>query len=258
MADLNLQEVRTLQDELAYHPIYESLRSVADLRVFMQHHVFSVWDFMSLVKYMQGRLAAIRVPWMPQGDPALRHFINRLVLEEESDTTPGETPGYASHLELYLDAMREVGADTETVSRFLARVASDGVDAALYSDFVPIPVRYFCETTFCFIREDKPHLVAAALAIGRERIIPDMFRRLVSALEQSGTEAPLLRYYLDRHINLDGDEHGPLSMRMLEGLCEGDALKIEEAQVAAEEAICARLRFYDGILDAIQGVSKAA
>ena len=45
------------------HPLYESLRSVEDLRVFMSNHVYSVWDFMSLVKYLQARVAPAHVPW---------------------------------------------------------------------------------------------------------------------------------------------------------------------------------------------------
>lgn len=252
MAELNLNHLQSLQAELDAHPIYDALRGLDDLRVFMAHHVFSVWDFMSLVKYLQRRIAPVVVPWMPQGDPALRYFINQLVLEEESDKTPGpDGSGYASHFEYYLAAMREAGADTQPVLRFLDLVRERGIDAALYSDLVPLPARYFSETTFCFIREDKPHAVAAALALGRERIIPRMFRRLVDEMRWGETQAPAFHHYLMRHIHLDTDFHGPLSLKLLESLCRGDPRLVAEAEIAAEEAICARIRFWDGVLDAI-------
>jgi hypothetical protein len=253
MAELNLEPLRPLQEQLAKHPIYESLRSIDDLRVFMSHHVFSVWDFMSLIKYLQGHIAPIQVPWQPQGNPGLRYFINQLVLEEESDTAPGPHGDtvYGSHFEYYCGAMREIGADGERPLRFLAKVEADGLDAALYSDLVPVPSRYFTETTFGFIRGDRPHEVAAALALGRERVIPDMFRRFLRETGISEAQAPAFHYYLKRHIHLDEDFHGPLSLQLLEHLCGGDGVRVEEAQAAAEEAICARIRLWDGVLEAI-------
>jgi len=253
MAVLNLERILLLQEELVRHPLYESLRSVADLRVFMSHHVFSVWDFMSLTKYLQQRIAPAEVPWMPRGDAQLRGYINQLVLEEESDTAPGPSGSlvYGSHFELYCNAMAEIGADGQMPLKFLQLVRDEGIDAALYSDLVPLPARYFSETTFGFIREDKPHEVAAALALGRERVVPEMFRRFLRAARLSEAQAPMLHYYLNRHINRDGDFHGPLSLRLLEILCTGDPKMIEEAETAAEESICARIRLWDGVLEAI-------
>ena len=260
MAELDLESLRPKLEQLARHPIYEALHSLEDLRVFMSHHVFAVWDFLSLVKYLQHRIAPSAVPWRPRGEPNLRHFINRLVLEEESDSVPGMhgEPDFDSHFELYCRAMAEVGADHELPARFLARVEADGLDAALYADEVPMPARYFVETTFCFIREDKPHAVAAALALGRERVIPDMFRRFLRATGVHEAQAPAFHYYLKRHIHLDEEVHEPLSRRLLEHLCGGDPQRIEEAETAAEEAICARLRLWDGILEALKARPSAA
>lgn len=254
MHTLNLEHIRPLQEQLNTHPIYQSIRDRRDLQVFMEHHVFSVWDFMSLVKYLQQQIAPTAVPWMPTGDPQLRYFINQLVLEEESDTARGVdgSVSYGSHFELYCNAMREIGADAQAPGRFLALVAEQGLDKALYSDLVPIPARYFTETTFCFIREDKPHLVAAALAVGREQLIPEMFRRFLDHIGVDADQAPAFHQYLNRHIHLDADLHGPLSLELLSTLCAGDPQRIEEAETAAEEAICARIRFWDGVLESIE------
>jgi hypothetical protein len=254
MAALNLEHLRPLREQLNGHAIYGAIQRIEDLRIFMHHHVFSVWDFMSLIKYQQRQIAPVQVPWLPQSDPSLRYFINQLVLEEESDAIElarGETL-HASHFELYCRAMEEIGADSERPRRFLELVAEQGVDKALYTSEVPLPSRYFSETTFCFIREDKPHLVAAALALGRESLIPGMFRQFLDQMRITAEQAPIVHAYLNRHIHLDEDFHGPLSMQLLETLCGDDQERIEEAETAAEEAICARIRFWDGVLEAIE------
>ncbi len=128
----------------------------------MTHHVFAVWDFMSLVKYLQRRITSLDVPWIPRGDPRLRCLINRLVLAKESDPAlgVGGNPICGSHFEYYCGAMDEIGTDAHRPRKFLDLVRRQGLDAALYSDLVPLPARYCSETTFGFIREDKPHAVS--------------------------------------------------------------------------------------------------
>jgi len=253
VATLDMKHIRPLQAELARHSIYQSLRTPEDLRVFMTHHVFAVWDFMSLVKYLQRQITPPEIPWMPRGDSQLRCLINQLVLAEESDPAPGvgDNPVCGSHFEYYCEAMDEIGADAHRPRKFLDLVRTQGIDAALYSDLVPLPARYFSETTFGFIREDKPHAVAAALTLGREQVIPEMFRHFLDEMRISEAQAPIFHHYLKRHIELDGDHHAPLTLRLLETLCGDDRDKLLEAETAAEEAICARIRFWDGILDAI-------
>ncbi len=252
MTSLNLDFLTPLQAELEAHPIQSALRELEDLRVFMAHHVFAVWDFMSLIKYLQQRIAPTDLPWQPLGDPQVRYFINQLVQEEESDHFEiNGAPVYGSHFDIYCQAMQEVGADAQAPWRFVADVKAHGLDRALYAEAVPLPARYFTETTYCFIREDKPHVVAAALALGRERLIPEMFRRFLAGMGITATQAPGFHAYLHRHIHLDADFHGPLSLQLLNALCDGETEKLNEAQIAAEEAVCARLRFWDGIVEAI-------
>lgn len=253
MTKLNLDHIQPLRKQLDEHPIYGSIRDRADLACFMEHHVFSVWDFMSLIKYLQHQIAPSEIPWVPRGNPAVRYFINQLVLEEESDALPGADGElrYGSHFELYCQAMEEVGANAARARNFVDSLTHQNVDEALYSDQVPLPARYFSETTFCFIREDKPHLVAAALAVGRERLIPEMFRRFLERMGIGASDAPTFHYYLNRHVHLDADFHGPLSMQLLEMLCADDPQRISAAETAAEEALCARIRFWDGVHEAI-------
>lgn len=252
----NLNVVTTLLEKLNEHPVYAALRDLEDLRRFMACHVFSVWDFMSLVKYLQRELAPADFPWAPRGNPSTRRFINALVLEEESDedipNTSGQTVQYTSHFELYCRTMREIGASPEPVLRFVRRATQEGIDAALTSEFIPAPARHFTRTTFELIHSNKPHQVAAALALGREQVIPMMFRTFLTKMAISDAMAPAFHYYLKRHIHLDEDFHGPLSWQLLNELCGGDDDKLREAEAAAQQAILARLRFWDEVLQIIE------
>lgn len=242
--------IQSLRAELDRHPLYAAIQDIGELRAFMEHHVFSVWDFMSVVKYLQGVVAPAGSPWVPVGDGSVRRFINELVLEEESDETL-DGNGYTSHFELYCQGMEEIGADTGPVRAFVACVRRDGIEAALALPDVPAPARAFTTTTFGFLQGDKPHRAAAALALGREHIIPDMFRAI---LERSGIDkrdAPTFHYYLERHIHLDEGAHAPLSLRLLNGLCRNEQER-EEAVAAAREAVQARVSFWDGVLAALE------
>ncbi|NJO14753.1 MAG: DUF3050 domain-containing protein [Thioploca sp.] len=250
----NPEVINPLITKLNHHPVYGALRNQEDLRRFMIHHVYSVWDFMSLVKYLQNKIAPSQFPWVPRGKATVRYFINSLVLEEESDESPLSTPekkSYSSHFELYCQAMREIGGDPQTALRFVATVEQQGIEIALTSEWIPPPSRHFTQTTFEWIATDQPHLVAAALAMGREQVIPSMFRAFLAQLGIDLVQAPTFHYYLNRHIHLDEDFHGPLSLQLLNELCGGEADKIQAAEVAAQQAILARLRFWDEVLEVI-------
>jgi hypothetical protein len=245
---LNDVFIESLRAKLEAHPIYSAVQTLDDLRVFMRHHVYSVWDFMSLIKYLQNEVAPARWPWTPGGDASIARFINELVLEEETDIALPGRQGHTSHFLLYLDAMREIGADADTPARFVQQVAEQGIAAALDSGLAPAPSAAFTRTTFDFLGSGKPHRVAAALALGREHVIPSMFRAFLSRMAVTQAQAPSFHYYLNRHVHLDEDFHAPLSLRLLAALCGGDAGKWREAEAAAETAVNARILFWDGVL----------
>ena len=252
--------VADLRDDLNRHPIYSALRDLDELRRFMQQHVYSVWDFMSLAKTLQQAVAPAGAPWLPAGNPLLRRFINEIVLEEESDVGLPDASGnrsYLSHFELYCQAMREVGAEDRGALAFVAGVRRDGIRPALRQNLAPMAARWFMEKTFDFIESGKPHVVAAAFALGREQIIPGMFRALLRDMRIDNNQAPAFHYYLERHIHLDEDHHGPLSLLMLNELCEGNPHKLREAEQAARAAITARIDFWDGVLSAIESARPA-
>jgi hypothetical protein len=243
--------IAELRRELDRHPVYRAVDSVAALRRFMEYHVYSVWDFMSLIKSVQAVVAPAASPWTPRGDAASRRFINELVLEEESDEGLPDAQGqrtFSSHFELYCAAMREIGADDRAALTFVERVQQQGLQHALQTDTLPAAAREFTRATFRFIDSGKPHVTAAALALGREHIIPDMFRALLDQMAVSREQAPTFYYYIERHIHLDEGAHAPMSLRLLDQLCGGDQQRIDEAVAAGREAVRARVVFWDAVL----------
>jgi Protein of unknown function (DUF3050) len=247
----NIQKrIAPLQMELANHPLYRSIQSLAHLRLFMESHVFAVWDFMSLLKSLQSSLTSVRVPWVPTGHPTSRRFINEIVLGEESDEYDGRP---VSHFEVYLEAMQRAGAKTAVIESVVTAARhSDGDRMTLIYEALhgaPPAAQDFVNTTFRLIHQGSVAAQAAAFTFGREDAIPDMFRALVKDLDRE-MDGDLTQFvwYLQRHIEVDGDDHGPLSLRMVADLCGSNAQLWNEAAQAAEEAIRARLLLWDGVL----------
>src|SRR5258708_17977400 len=120
-----LKEVLSpVRDRLIHHPVYQHVQSSAALRIVMQHHVYAVWDFMSLLKALQQALTVVSIPWVPRGSANTRYLINEIVVGEESDVD--EEGRRTSHFELYLRAMQQAGAAIVPVSP-LRRGVEDGL-----------------------------------------------------------------------------------------------------------------------------------
>jgi hypothetical protein len=241
-----------LQAGLVAHPLYAAIRTPQHLKLFMESHVFAVWDFMSLLKALQSRLTCVRVPWAPTRFPASRRFINEIVLGEESDLYEGRP---ISHFELYLEAMDEFGADTAPMRALLEHPTANGalsVHAFRSPADAPTEASQFVDATFNLIRAGEVHQLAAAFTFGREDVIPGIFRALVRELHAQDPGLGKFVWYLERHIEVDGEDHGPLSLKMVEDLCGSDERKWEQAAQAGELAINARLALWDGILARIQ------
>ena len=240
------ERLRPFYLKLADHELYRSFETIEDLHVFMESHVFAVWDFMSLLKTLQRGLTCVEVPWVPSKFPASRRLVNEIVLGEESDVY-GTRP--VSHFELYVGAMRECGASTAAIDALITRLREGAVwSLALAMSGAPEPAYRFVQSTFGIIEGGKLHAIAAAFTFGREDLIPDMFRGFIRDQDArlSGRLATL-RWYLDRHIEVDGEDHGPMALQMVSELCGNDPVKWSEAAEAAESALRARIAFWDGI-----------
>uniref|UniRef100_UPI0037836212 DUF3050 domain-containing protein n=1 Tax=Prosthecobacter sp. TaxID=1965333 RepID=UPI0037836212 len=69
--------INTERQTLLAHQYYGQLRALKHLAVFMDHHVFAVWDFMSQLKALQVRLTCDDVPWRPVGNAQVRSWSMR-------------------------------------------------------------------------------------------------------------------------------------------------------------------------------------
>jgi Protein of unknown function (DUF3050) len=244
------ESVEPLLSQLREHSLYPRLQTLDDIRTFTEHHVFAVWDFMSLLKYLQGVVTCTKWPWVPEGDPETRRLINEMVRDEESDVDPNGTN--ASHFELYIEAMNAIGANTKPILRFVDAIRGGHMIAkALDMSGAPAPAREFVMHTMDLLTVGKTHAIGAAFTIGRELSIPMMFGELVQRLEAEQPQLKTLRYYLDRHIEIDGGHHGGLSERMLSNLCGLYEDRWHEAGEAARAALSARIALWDGVVYAL-------
>jgi hypothetical protein len=233
-----MNEILKLQQELTRHPIYQRLDSLENIRCFMETHVFAVWDFMSLLKSLQRRLTCVDLPWRPSGRPAdVVRLINQIVVGEESDL---DQAGQAiSHFELYLQAMHEAGASVTKIHDFLSTL-----DLAS----IPLTARDFVTHNLQVAQQGHDVEVAANFFFGREKLIPAMFQTIVDTLKREKVAAPTLLYYLERHIEVDGEEHGPLALKCLESLIGNDPKLSALAQAAGVRSLEMRRELWDRTL----------
>ena len=235
-----------LRHALVNHPIYDEVSSLSRLREFMQMHVFAVWDFMSLVKRLQSELTCNSLPWLPPVSARLARFTNEVVLGEETDLSPDGTP--ISHFELYLRAMDEIGADTAVARGFTAQLAlgAPWQEVLRHLNIAP-GVRTFVGETLDCATHGSVVEVAAFFFFGREDVIPEMFERLLRFWGNAKAEVPHFAYYLERHIELDGSSHGPLSQEILTMLAGHRESNWQQATCAAKRAIASRINLWDSV-----------
>jgi len=250
---INLERIKEEQFKLANHPLLAKpvIQNVKELTIFMESHVYAVWDFMSMLKFLQNAIVPSTVPWVPTNykRSSSARLINEIVIAEESDFN---LSGTSSHFDLYCQSMMEIGADIGPITKFIETVKTSGVDAALKLNSVPKESKEFVSSTFDFINTGNPHVVAAAFCFGRETVITDMFSALLAQLKIPRNQTPRFYYYLERHIDIDGDEHGPASLDLIEMLCDSDPVKIVQAEQAAVSAIHHRIHLWDAVLKRIQ------
>jgi hypothetical protein len=222
-----------------------------DLHIFMETHVFAVWDFMSLLKVLQNQLTCREIPWRPNQYPQSARFINEIVVSEETDQYRDLT---LSHFEIYLLAMQESGASVVAIQTLLYLLnQGQSWHQALSDTPAPQSAKKFVEKTFSIIEGNRLHAVAAAFTFGREDIIPEMFREFITKQNtELQDKLKTLHWYFDRHISIDGDEHGPMALEVIKEICGTDPIKWHEAKQAAELAIQARIELWDNIFNAIK------
>jgi hypothetical protein len=245
-------KIETERNRLLSHPVYSKIYDLRGLQQFAAIHVFAVWDFMSLLKSLQNALTSVTVPWLPVSSPDTRYLINEIVLGEESDVD--EEGNRTSHFELYLKAMRQMDADTRSIESLLAALRSGtSIGDAIKDAPIHENVKQFLQFTFTIALGAPPHIKAAVFTFGREDLIPSMFHQLLAQLNSEVPEKiSVFKYYIERHIEVDGDHHSHLALQMVSELCGTDEVKWNEAAEAAQQALEIRYLLWDAILNETQ------
>ena len=244
-------ELESFRSQLINHPLYTQVNEIEDFQIFMEQHIFAVWDFMSLLKALQRGLTCVDIPWKPTGSPITRRFINEIVLGEESDV---DTNGVvASHFELYIDAMNEIGANTNTINKFFNFLENGkSINEALNCVEINQETKDFVNFTFSVLQDNSIHRIASVFTFGREDLIPDMFIQILREMQSRGQkDISKLLYYLERHIEVDGDNHGPISLKMVEELCGDNDQKWHEVLESAKTALQHRILLWNGVSKSI-------
>lgn len=241
------QEIKPLREKLVHHPVYASIQSIEDLQSFMEHHVYAVWDFMSLLKALQIKLTSVQIPWVPVGNANTRYLINEIVTGEESDVD--NFGKRMSHFELYLKAMKQAGAEIASVEHLIHDVQTGkDLSEVLTASHIPESATKFLENTFNVIETGKAHLMAAVFTFGREDLIPDMFISFINELKKEFPDkVDIFQYYIERHIEVDGDHHSALALEMTESLCGDDPQKWKDATTFVKKALQSRIDLWDAI-----------
>lgn len=248
------QNIEPLRQQIIQHQVYSVINDIEDLKVFMKYHVYAVWDFMSLLKSLQNSLTCTTVPWFPVGDGQTRHLINEIVTGEESDVDM--EGNVKSHFELYLDAMTQCGADTTEIRQFIATLRETGdLEKAFDAAGTPARAREFVRFTFNTIGTSQSHLQAATFTFGREDLIPGMFMSIIEDIHRYFPDSiSIFKYYLERHIEVDGDHHSHLALQMTANLCGDHAARWQEAEKATITSLEKRIALWDGVYEEIAKV----
>ena len=236
------------RSKLLEHPVYHQIQTLTDLKKFAGVHVFAVWDFMSLLKSLQQKLTCVQTPWVPVGSANTRYLINEIVLGEESDVDAFDNR--ISHFELYQQAMRQMGASTQSIDQFILTLQSGTtIEEAIEQLDCADSIKAFLSFTFKIVNHAPAHVQAAVFTFGREDLIPDMFTRLLEKLvAETPEKVAIFKYYIERHIEVDGGHHSHLALEMVGELCGTDATKWKEAELASIEALEIRAKLWDAVL----------
>lgn len=245
------QRIEPLRQQIINHKVYSIINDMDDLKIFMQYHVYAVWDFMSLLKALQNNLTCTSIPWFPKGDAETRHLINEIVVGEESDVDA--FGARKSHFELYLEAMQQCGANVAQIEKFIGELKATGdFDLAFNTSETPKAAKDFVAFTFDIIKSEKDYLQAAIFTFGREDLIPGMFHAIVNDMHRKFPESiSIFKYYLERHIEVDGDHHSNLALQMTANLCGNNDVFWQEAQEATLASLEQRIALWDGVYDEI-------
>ncbi len=234
---------------LENHKLYERVADEASLRLFIEHHVICVWSYNFLLRDIHQELVTMIHPLNSQSQKEAIRLVSEMILEEEVEEQNDGT--LVSHLEIYLEAMQDLGANiSPIVSFFDLQDSGQTWQTALKHAHFPTAVSRYARK-MSRIAEGPLHERAAALFYEGEPFIPDAFLMRLGLLGNAVKIGRLLDYF-ERHIEGLKRPGFSASGRLVEILCGDDEQMALEAEKAAEEAMKNRVDLWNQISDKLE------
>jgi hypothetical protein len=154
--------------------LYSCIKTEDDFRVFMENHIFTIWDYMSLLKALENSFRNDSLPWFPSRNAKSLKTLHEVVCQEEfASDGKGEIK---SNFEMYLETMEEIGANTSDILNVLSHARSiDIIQEALTLSNNNVESSYYTRFIYNIIKSGKPHLMATVLALSKETSFPSLF-----------------------------------------------------------------------------------
>ena len=210
--EYNKKKLNDLKHKITTHPLFANKLEREHICKFMESHIFAVWGFMSILKSLQKMITPNNLPWIPNRNTknGLVNFVNEIILCEESDFIEGI--GYISHFEIYLLAMKNIGAESVQLDKLTSKISEKGYNEKYIDDVdASNEVKSFLKHDLDVSMNGTLPEIVGAFTLGREKVIPNMFSYILPAIKATSASKHIITY-LERHIDIDGDRHGPLSV----------------------------------------------
>ena len=159
-----------------------------------------------------------------------------------------------SHFELYLSSMKNINAKTDHIESIVDDVSKNKPKS--FDKYNLEPECYsFLEGNNRLLNTNQLHIISALFTYGRETTLPGMFEKLLLRIGES-SKYDQLKLYLKRHIDVDSNRHGPLSLILFNKSCESDDSKYNQAVDAAIKSIEIRYNLWTGIHKKIDSINN--
>ncbi len=242
-----LQTVQPLRKQIVHHDIFQQLDSLEHLQLFMESHAFVVWEDLSIVRAFQKSKNKDFVPWALRENAAQMRSLYATLLLAEADLDMEGKP--QNHLDLYIQAMEEVGANTSKIG-LLMRYLEQGVPWVDAVSSLRINPRYK-EGIIHLLRHlelAEAHHLYALFGFARLHQIPPLLEATALDLaEQHPEHVATFVYYLEQARQYMCLQEDVLMAQMLTEQCGQDKEKWDSCTRLVAEVLQWRIKVLDSI-----------
>ena len=236
---------------LDQHRIYEMMSSRSTLIHFMERHVICVWGYHRLLHSLQKDIIALSQPLNSDPYKEVIRLIHQIVLDEEVDQMGDGR--ITSHLELYLDAMEDIGCNLSPILTMFD-LLENGIPAKKAIRSSGFPREAVTYGNFLIQAISRPlHERATVLFYEGEPFIPDAFLSKLESLS-SFLEVDGFLDYMERHIEGLKKPGFSAAGRLVEVLCNSNIEMNDAAENIAEIVLRKRIDLWDAIADGLQEI----